>query len=356
MDFCPGGELFFHLHNLGRITEEQAKFYFSEILLGMEYLHNLNIVYRDLKPENVLLDIDGHVRITDFGLSKEEINKAGKSYSFCGSPEYMSPEMLKGLGHGREVDYYSIGALLYEMLTGNSPFYDPNRSKMYMKILNDELQYPTYLSRHANNLISKLLEKDPSKRLGSENGIEDIKAHPWLKSIDWKRIYQKKVPPPFRPDLTHSNFNPEYTMLPLHPDDFNVNSTPSAFPFEEFDYAHQVAINTDYKLKSVNLESISTTVSKIGFFSRNGSQSKISIGLDDDESTKTVEEEKRSKFLVTGTTLTRSINIDIPDLELSNFETPSIDIDTENSIFKQKTSAPKQKLYLVKRNNKKTGS
>ena len=135
MDFCPGGELFFHLHNLGRLTEDQAKFYFCEILLAIEFLHSLNIVYRDLKPENVLLDIDGHVRITDFGLSKEGIDKNGRSYSFCGSPEYMSPEMLKALGHGREVDFYSIGALLFEMLTGLPPFYDSNRSKMYLKIL-----------------------------------------------------------------------------------------------------------------------------------------------------------------------------------------------------------------------------
>ena len=178
MDFCPGGELFFHLHNLGRLTEDQTKFYFCEILLAIEFLHSLNIVYRDLKPENVLLDIDGHVRITDFGLSKEGIDKNGRSYSFCGSPEYMSPEMLKALGHGREVDFYSIGALLFEMLTGLPPFYDSNRSKMYLKILNEDLDLPPYLSRNVKNLLLGLLEKDPTARLGFQHGIEEIKSHP----------------------------------------------------------------------------------------------------------------------------------------------------------------------------------
>ena len=124
MDFCPGGELFYHLHNIGRLTEVQARFYFAEIVLGLEHMHNNCIVYRDLKPENVLLDIDGHIKLTDFGLSKDEMPKTSLTKSFCGSPEYMSPEMLEGVGHGRSVDFYSLGALLYEMLTGLPPFYD----------------------------------------------------------------------------------------------------------------------------------------------------------------------------------------------------------------------------------------
>mmetsp|Transcript_16991 Transcript_16991/g.16860 ORF Transcript_16991/g.16860 Transcript_16991/m.16860 type:complete len:178 (-) Transcript_16991:475-1008(-) len=131
IDFCPGGELFYHLHRLGRFTENQAKFYFGEILLGLEYLHGRDIVYRDLKPENVLLDIDGHIKITDFGLSKENIRNRERTYSYCGSPEYMCPEMLQKAGHGRGVDFYSLGSLLYEMLTGLPPFYDPDKQKMH---------------------------------------------------------------------------------------------------------------------------------------------------------------------------------------------------------------------------------
>lgn len=183
MDFCPGGELFYHLHNLGRLAEDQARFYISEILLGLEYLHDLNIAYRDLKPENILLDIDGHVKITDFGLSKENMMPRNRSDSFCGSPEYMSPEMLQGIGHGREVDYYSIGALLFEMLTGLPPFYDSNRSKMYKNILQTELVLPSYVSKAAKDLLQKLLAKNPENRLGSNEGTLEIKNHAWFKGI-----------------------------------------------------------------------------------------------------------------------------------------------------------------------------
>lgn len=178
LDFCPGGELFFHLHNLGRFTEDQAKFYFAEILLGIDYLHQNGIIYRDLKPENILLDIDGHIRLTDFGLSKQNIGPGKMTFSFCGSPEYMSPEMLNNQGHTRAVDFYSLGALLYEMLTGLSAFYDSNRSRMYWKILNEELPIPNFLSKDAMSLLKGLMAKDPNKRLGGINGSDDIKSHP----------------------------------------------------------------------------------------------------------------------------------------------------------------------------------
>ena len=130
MEFCPGGELFFHLHKLRTLSEDQAKFYFSEILLVLEYLHKNDIVYRDLKPENILLDLDGHIKLIDFGLSKQGVGRDGVSFSFCGSPEYMSPEMLNGSAHGRAVDIYGLGALLYEMLVGFPPFYSPNKAEM----------------------------------------------------------------------------------------------------------------------------------------------------------------------------------------------------------------------------------
>ena len=120
MDICTGGEIFFHLSNFKRFTEPMAKFYFAEIVLALEYLHQRDIVYRDIKPENILIDIDGHVKIADFGLAKV-IPKREKSYSFCGSPEYMSPEMLRGKGHDRQIDYYCLGILLYEIITGMPP-------------------------------------------------------------------------------------------------------------------------------------------------------------------------------------------------------------------------------------------
>jgi len=123
LDFCPGGELFYHLVKFGKFSEWIAKFYFCEVLLALEYLHEKNIVYRDLKPENILLDLEGHVVLTDFGLSKDNFKHNDLSYSFCGSPEYMSPEMLSENGHGRMNDIYSLGCLLYEFLCGLPPFY-----------------------------------------------------------------------------------------------------------------------------------------------------------------------------------------------------------------------------------------
>lgn len=237
MDFCPGGELFFHLHNLGRLTEDQALFYFSEVLLALEHLHSKNVLYRDLKPENVLLDIDGHVRLTDFGLSKEHIGKADHTDSFCGSPEYMSPEMLREEGHGRAVDYYSLGALLYEMLTGLPPFYDRNRDKMYAAILNNALQLPSYVSKAGKSLLAELLEKDPRKRLGAMGGFEEIKRHPWLAKVNWDKVLSKKRLPPFIPNLRLSNFDPEYTSAPI---DFSSSSSAplrSHDPFSGFEFS-----------------------------------------------------------------------------------------------------------------------
>lgn len=234
MDFCPGGELFFHLHNLGRLTESQALFYFCEILLALEHLHGLGIVYRDLKPENVLLDVDGHVKLTDFGLSKEAMRKDSVAFSFCGSPEYMSPEMLLEAGHGVAVDYYSLGALLYEMVTGLPPFYDRNRERMYHAILHDTLPLPNYLSKTCRGLLTGLLEKNPVNRLGKLHGFAEIKSHPWLEKVDWERVLRRKKSPPFIPNLRMSNFDPEYTSAPM---DFHGSSIrPLTNPFEGFEF------------------------------------------------------------------------------------------------------------------------
>lgn len=235
MDFCPGGELFYHLHNLGRLTEEQARFYISEILLGLEYLHSLDILYRDLKPENILLDIDGHVKITDFGLSKENILQGQKSHSFCGSPEYMSPEMLQGLGHGRVLDFYSLGALLYEMLTGLPPFYDSNKSQMYKNILQTPAKLPVFISKEAKDLLEKLLVKNPEERIGFKGGAHEIKSHPWFKNVSWGKVIRKKNIPPYRPNFRHSNFDAEYTNLEVFPEQFQVERVKCNSSFSGFD-------------------------------------------------------------------------------------------------------------------------
>ena len=151
-----------------------AKFYFAEILLGLDFLHSKSIVYRDLKPENVLLDIDGHIKLGDFGLSKI-FKKDERSFSFCGSPEYMCPEILKREGHTHMVDYYTLGAILFEMLTGLPPFYTNNKSEMRKRILEAELNYPDHLNKEVIMLMRGLLTRNPMKRLGSVGGIEEIK-------------------------------------------------------------------------------------------------------------------------------------------------------------------------------------
>ena len=213
MDFCAGGELFYHLHNVGRLNEVQAKFYFAEILLAIEYLHRRNIIYRDLKPENVLLDLDGHVKLADFGLSKQGVDLDHLTYSFCGSPEYMSPEMLQQQGHTLTVDFYSIGALIYEMMFGLPPHYSTNHDEMYKKILNDPVSIPKSLSSELKDFLSLLLKKNPLKRLGHKKGIEEIKSHPWCKDIDWKSYLARKIVPPFKPHLQKSHFDPQYTSV-----------------------------------------------------------------------------------------------------------------------------------------------
>jgi serine/threonine protein kinase len=240
MDFCPGGELFFHLHNIGRFSEDQAKFYFAEVLIALEHLHSLDIVYRDLKPENILLDLDGHVRLADFGLAKDRMHEGALTYSFCGSPEYMSPEMLEKRGHGRAVDYYSLGALLYEMVTGLPPFYSTDKTEMYEQISFHPLPMPPFISRSARSLLEGLLHKNPTERLGARFGIEEIKAHPWCSKIKWGKLLQRKILPPFRPNFTNSNFDPQYTQMQI--DDEALEAEPGPhFPNYDYDYDRQEA-------------------------------------------------------------------------------------------------------------------
>lgn len=201
LDYVNGGELFFHLKKEGRFNENRVKFYAAEITLAMDHLHQLGIVYRDLKPENILLDSDGHICITDFGLSKE-INVQEGTHTFCGTPEYLAPEVLKGLGHGIAVDWWSLGTLIYEMLTGLPPFYSQNINIMYQKILNGELRFPTYVSQEAKSLLEGLLTRDVDKRLGSgSDGGKNVKNHPFFRDIDWERLEKRDIEPPWKPKV-----------------------------------------------------------------------------------------------------------------------------------------------------------
>jgi len=217
LEYCPGGELFFHLQKAGRFEEERGRFYASQIVLALEELHRHDIIYRDLKPENVIIDSDGYIRITDFGLSKDNIKDNQSAHSFCGTPEYLAPEILKKQGHGKAVDWWSLGAIIFEMLTGLPPFYTKEREKLFYNIKFGELKYPPYLSATCKDLLTKLFIKDPEKRLGSGGrDAEEIKEHPWFAKVDWDGLMKKQVKVAFKPKRVEGtsteNFDTEFTI------------------------------------------------------------------------------------------------------------------------------------------------
>lgn len=213
LSFINGGELYFHLQKEGRFLMDRLRFYIAELLTALELLHQMNVIYRDLKLENILLDYQGHIALCDFGLCKLNMKDNDKTNTFCGTPEYLAPELLLNQGYTRSVDWWTLGTLLYEMLTGLPPFYDENIKTMYNKILNDPLKFPPMLERtDAKDLLTKLLQKDPKLRLSD---AADIKAHPFFKDIDWHKLLSKSYLPPFKPNVENlldtSNFDQDFT-------------------------------------------------------------------------------------------------------------------------------------------------
>mmetsp|Transcript_25677 Transcript_25677/g.44971 ORF Transcript_25677/g.44971 Transcript_25677/m.44971 type:complete len:345 (+) Transcript_25677:2746-3780(+) len=248
LEYCPGGELFFHLSRSTRFDESRACFYAACIVLALQHLHAQNIVYRDLKPENVLIDHEGYAKITDFGLSKENIMDNSSTHTFCGTPEYLAPEILARRGHNKSVDWWSLGALIFEMLTGLPPFYNRDRERLFHSIMYSELSYPTYISATCKDLISSLFVKEPTQRLGSgKRDAKDIMEHPWFASIDWKRLEMKEIRPPFVPKLDGPTdtryFDPEFIQIPpvdSVPKDSRLDSGSSSSPtYAGFTYNKQ---------------------------------------------------------------------------------------------------------------------
>nr|XP_020455703.1 serine/threonine-protein kinase Sgk3 isoform X1 [Monopterus albus]XP_020455704.1 serine/threonine-protein kinase Sgk3 isoform X1 [Monopterus albus] len=215
LDFINGGELFFHLQKERTFPEPRAKFYIAEMASALGYLHSLNIVYRDLKPENILLDYEGHIVLTDFGLCKEGISRTDTTNTFCGTPEYLAPEVLRKQPYDNTVDWWCLGSVLYEMLFGLPPFYSRDTHEMYDNILHKPLAMRNGASSTAWSLLQGLLEKDGRCRLGSTDDFNEIKAHSFFSTIKWDDLEQKKIPPPFTPKLSSfndiSNFDPEFT-------------------------------------------------------------------------------------------------------------------------------------------------
>ncbi|CAD8052699.1 unnamed protein product [Paramecium sonneborni] len=209
MEYCPGGELFNQLRKVKRMTEEQAKLYFIEVCIAIGFLHCQNILYRDLKPENILIDSEGHLKLADFGLARPNMESDDEAYSFCGSPEYMAPEMLQQQGHTFAVDYYCLGALFYELITGLPPYYSRDTNQIFKSILSDPLSFPPNIgSPEARDLIRRLLTKNPEQRLGIRGDADAILQHPLFVSIDLRDVIRRKIDPPFQPNLTSFNFDP----------------------------------------------------------------------------------------------------------------------------------------------------
>jgi len=189
-----------------------AQFYAAEVVLAFDYLHSLDIVYRDLKPENILLGKDGNIKITDFGFAKVVPET---TWTLCGTPDYLAPEIILSKGYGKAVDWYALGILIFEMLTGYPPFYNENHLKLYDNILATTPRFPASIDPIARDLIERLLEKNPSKRLGSlTGGVEDIKNHPWFKDVKWEMLLSLRIRPPYKPKVSDEGDTSNFDQYP----------------------------------------------------------------------------------------------------------------------------------------------
>ncbi|NP_001083878.1 RAC-alpha serine/threonine-protein kinase [Xenopus laevis] len=231
MEYANGGELFFHLSRERIFSEDRARFYGAEIVSALDYLHSeKNVVYRDLKLENLMLDKDGHIKITDFGLCKEGIKDGATMKTFCGTPEYLAPEVLEDNDYGRAVDWWGLGVVMYEMMCGRLPFYNQDHEKLFELILMEEIRFPRTLLPEAKSLLSGLLKKDPKQRLGGgPDDAKEIMQHKFFAGIVWQDVYEKKLVPPFKPQVTSETdtryFDEEFTaqMITITPPDQDDN-------------------------------------------------------------------------------------------------------------------------------------
>uniref|UniRef100_A0A4W5PSL0 protein kinase C n=1 Tax=Hucho hucho TaxID=62062 RepID=A0A4W5PSL0_9TELE len=218
MEYTAGGDLMMHIH-ADVFTEPRAVFYSACVVLGLQFLHDHKIVYRDLKLDNLLLDTDGYVKIADFGLCKEGMGYGDRTSTFCGTPEFLAPEVLTDTSYTRAVDWWGMGVLIYEMLVGESPFPGDDEEEVFDSIVNDEVRYPRFLSTEAIAIMRRLLRRNPERRLGSgEKDADEIKKQPFFRGLDWEALLQRKLPPPFVPSIKGredvSNFDEEFTAEP----------------------------------------------------------------------------------------------------------------------------------------------
>lgn len=268
-DFCAGGELFYHLKKMRRFTEPMMKFYSIQISLALQHLHASKVVYRDLKPENLLLDRDGNCKLTDFGLSKMNHSEKDSKSTFCGTPEYLSPEMIthrnRGSGYGFEIDWWALGIVCFELLTGWPPFFDRDFQRMCEKILNRPLGFPTKynVSPDAQNFIKSLLQRQPSNRLGcGRKGFAGLKNHSFYHDTNWEYMLEGKPTPPYMPTIGRDpddtrNFDKEFTkldaeMTPVRKDEKKISDK----LFEDWTYVDCACLLEDSDGVAEYLESI----------------------------------------------------------------------------------------------------
>ncbi|WEW55943.1 Cytochrome c oxidase subunit 1 [Emydomyces testavorans] len=218
LDYCPGGEIFSFLRRVRRFSESTAKFYAAEIVLILEYLHDVQgVAYRDLKPENILLDAEGHLKLVDFGFAKQLYSR--ETYTLCGTPEYLAPEVIHNSGHGLAVDWWALGILIYEFLVGQPPFWDPNPLRIYEQIVDGRLRFPPNMPSDARNIITALCKTNPSERLGHiSGGTKKVKEHPFFKGIDWDDLYQRRTTGPIIPRVDHPADAGNFEEYPPPPD------------------------------------------------------------------------------------------------------------------------------------------
>lgn len=230
LEYVNGGELFSYLRQEGRLPNDHTKFFTAEITCAFEYLHGKNIVYRDLKPENLLIDCQGHLKITDFGFAKVVEDR---TWTLCGTPEYLAPEIIQSKGHGKPVDWWALGILMFEMLAGYPPFYDESPFGIYQKVLTGRIDHPRHFDVKAKDLIKRLLTHDRTKRFGClRNGVDDIKKHKWYKDTNWAAVPQRGLAPvPFQPSVQAPD---DTSMFDKYPE--SIES--SAMPVRESEQSH----------------------------------------------------------------------------------------------------------------------
>uniref|UniRef100_A0A6B2LEW5 Protein kinase domain-containing protein n=1 Tax=Arcella intermedia TaxID=1963864 RepID=A0A6B2LEW5_9EUKA len=232
LDLVTGGDLYYNLRKeeSGQFSDERVRFYAAQLVVILEHLHEKRILYRDIKPENLLIKKNGYLILCDFGLAKAEMSKQARTSTFCGTEEYYSPEMILGKEYGLYVDWWQMGTLMYELLTGNLPFYHENEGKMYKLIVEGALEFPDYVNKDTIDIISKLLEKDPQTRLQDP---AEIKKHPYFNGINWVKLVKQEIKAPFIP----TPINPEEICFVDDQYSDDTNDSELVIDWPGFEYA-----------------------------------------------------------------------------------------------------------------------